>query len=333
MGGNYHPLYSTWQCVAKCRQGIEYNLKDAGCFRASQPHEECWGDIACTTEFCPAGFCVERKNIGDPCNPDAAEECDSKYCCTLCGSTCQEYPLKSGFNCTKDDDCTSGWCRATPGLKSCSDLLKKGDACEKNSNCESDYCSEPQKNKCAVQSKEGGPCFFSDECVSGFSCCFECGFTCQVYPRKNGVKCVENKDCTSKFCHSGTCVSEIPDGGKCSSDKLCSSGYCSQVQGNICVRKGADGAKCGLDDDCKSSYCAVDQGKVCFTLIANDKQCASDGQCVSGFCNNFENGAAVADKSKWKCAAKLAAKTECEEDRMCKSGKCDVCSWRVCSCA
>merc|ERR1712054_570204 len=96
-----------------------------------------------------------------------------------CGTTCQEYPLKSGFNCTKNDDCKSGWCRETPGLKSCSKLLKKGDACEKNSNCESNYCSEPQKNKCAVQSKEGGPCFFADECVTGFSCCFECGFTCQ----------------------------------------------------------------------------------------------------------------------------------------------------------
>ena len=333
VGGDYHPLYSTWQCVAKCKQGIEYNLKDAGCFTASQPGETCWGDIACTTEYCPAGTCVERKNIDDPCRPTAPEECDSKYCCTLCGTTCQEYPLKSGFNCTKNDDCKSGWCRETPGLKSCSDLLKKGDACEKNSNCQSNYCSEPQKNKCAVQSKEGGPCFFADECVSGFSCCFECGFTCQVYPRKNGVNCVEDKDCTSKFCHSDTCVSEIPDGGKCSSDKLCSSGYCSEVQGNICVRKGDDGAKCGLDDDCKSAYCAADQGKVCFTPIANGKSCAGDSQCESGFCNNFEKGAVVEDKSKWKCAAKLAAKTECDDDRMCKSGKCDVCSWWVCSCS
>jgi len=100
------------------------------------------------------------------------------------------------------------------------------------------------------------------------------------------------------------------------------------------VRKAADGGKCGLDDDCKSDYCAKDQGKVCFTLIANGNKCASDVQCESGFCNNLDaKGKEVKDKATWKCAAKLESKKECKSDRMCKSGKCSVCSWWVCSCS
>lgn len=334
--GDFHPLYSTWQCVATCRKGIEFNHKDAGCFQAVHEGDKCWGDAVCTTGYCPKGKCVVRKNNGDQCNPDVPEACDSKYCCTMCGTTCEEYPLKSGFNCTKDADCKSGWCREKqePSIKSCSQLLKKGDKCEVNSNCKSKYCSKPQKNKCTTQSQEGGKCFFADECVSGLSCCFECAFTCQKYPRKNGLGCLANADCTSKFCHAGKCVSEIPDGGKCTSDKLCGSGYCSKVQGNTCVRKAADGGKCGLDDDCKSDYCAKDQGKVCFTLIANGNKCASDVQCESGFCNNLDaKGKEVKDKATWKCAAKLESKKECKSDRMCKSGKCSVCSWWVCSCS
>jgi len=331
--GGILDMYSTWQCVPECRKGVEYNLKDAGCFKAIQPGEKCWGDVACTTSYCPKGTCVVRKNNGDECNPAVPEACDSKYCCTLCGNTCEDYPLKSGFNCTKNADCKSGWCRENPGVKSCSPLLKKGQSCEVDSNCQSQYCSKPQKNKCTVQSKLGGSCFFADECVSGLSCCFECGFTCQAYPRKDGLACSDSKDCISKFCHSKTCVSEIPDGGKCTSDKLCSSGYCSKVQGNTCVRKGADNAKCGLDDDCKSNHCAVNQGKICFTLIANGNKCTSDVQCESGYCNNFDSkGAEIKDTSQWKCAKKLDSKVKCAHDRMCKSGKCDVCSWWVCSC-
>lgn len=341
LGGTFSEM-STWTCVDECPEGM-YAFDEAGCFPAKGSGRSCNQDAACSTLFCPNGKCVKRVENGEECDPDlkgSKSFCESRYCCDMCGQTptCQTYPLENKFNCTKNDDCASGWCdkMRTGDYPLCANKLRTGKTCTEDYQCRSGYCSESQGNICAVIYEEGeSGCFFEDECVEGTECCFECGFVCEKYPRKEGLSCARNKDCISQLCYSGKCINDIPDGGQCNSDDLCESGYCSEVQGNICVTQQQDGGECEVDDDCINDHCSEGEGNICFTLLETGSDCQRDSQCESGFCDIDYDERSEKEPTK-KCMDKIAIGETCvvmeAGHRRCESGSCGGCEWWVCEC-
>jgi hypothetical protein len=128
------------------------------------------------------------------------------------------------------NECASDWCSSEEGVVDaqavCLALVEDGDMCDESKHCLSGYCSTLQSNTCVTQQPEGGACYFTDECISGasLSCCWECGFTCEVYPRAVDQPCFSNSDCNSNFCLDYVCTVLVANGQSCTSNSVCSSG-------------------------------------------------------------------------------------------------------------
>ena len=331
----------TWHCEPGCN-GTHFSMYgDLGCFDVFAQSDECFDDLPCGDLYCILDECQPRYENGEACSADAPEYCFSGFCCEGCDNTCQEYPLEPGFNCStrlEFDECASNWCSSEEGdddLEAvCLALIKDGKTCDEDAHCESTYCSTVQSTTCVTQYNVSGPCYLDDDCADSLTCCWECGFECQEYPRGLGLSCLSDDDCDSDFCStvSYTCSEPQDDGEACLADDGCVSGYCNSDRGE-CFTQLDDDETCSFDDDCTSGYCSPDRD-TCFTLLDVDDSCEHDSDCGSGWCTQRGGVYSETTASGTTCQAKYDSGEQCSADDDCESGDCSVaCSWFVCSCA
>ena len=65
--------------------------------------------------------------------------------------------------------------------------------------------------------------------------------------------CTYNWQCTTQFCHSGTCANPIQAGYACAKGEPCASGLAC-VNG-VCAGQKPDGSSCTVSDECISASC------------------------------------------------------------------------------
>ncbi len=183
-----------------------------------------------------------------------------------------------------------------------------GKRCDNNNDCSSGYCSYDSElgySVCAQPEHCNNQVF--DEVLDETD--VDCGGDCE--PCENGMDCIEDSDCESKFCKDGTCSQpsctdsvkngfetdvdcggvclECSDGKGCEENSDCLSGYCGDD--NIChptscidsIRNGDE-----TDVDCGGSCDGCDVNKACIDhsdCRANDQRC-STGYCSNGYCED-----------------------------------------------
>lgn len=330
----------TWHCVDSCSSD-EFHMPDGlGCFEFFDQFDQCYEDRPCGEMYCIHGTCQPRYLNGESCTAETEDYCFSGFCCQGCGGTCQEYPLEVGFNCSlglEFNECASGWCSSEEGDPDreavCLPLIEDGETCDEDAHCVSGYCSSEQDTTCVTQYNVTGPCYLDDDCLSGLTCCWECGFECQPYPRPLGISCVKDENCESEFC-SGvtfTCSVAQEDGEPCAFDDGCISGYCNPDRSE-CYTKGIAGDTCEYNGDCTGGYCSPDRN-VCYAKLANDKACVYDSDCSSGWCTQQASSLGATTAATATCQTRYSSGASCSDDQQCKSNDCSAsCTWFVCQC-
>lgn len=341
VAGLLNTTVATWHCVAECARDHFY-VNSVGCFPEFGVGDTCKTNLPCGENYCINDKCTVRFENGESCTVNKASHCLSEFCCEGCGNTCQEYPLEPGFNCSvglEYNECASNWCSSEEGDEDrdavCLALIEDGETCDEDAHCVSGYCSSIQSDTCITQVNVSESCYLDDDCMSGLTCCWECGFICETYPRDLGVSCIQDSDCESEFCSSAsfTCSQIVGDGEECEGDDGCTSGFCHPDRG-VCYSTLDDGESCSYDDDCTSGYCSSDQGDTCFTLLNDDEACDYDSDCSSGWCTVHDSAYADTTAGTTSCQSKYTKGATCSGDDQCKSGDCSAdCVWFVCECA
>jgi len=330
----------TWHCESSCSSD-EFDNGDVGCFAVFSPGSQCNEPLPCGENHCIEGVCRVRYDNGHSCTVAKASFCLSEFCCEGCGNTCQDYPLDPGFNCSvglEYNDCASNWCSSEEGDDDmdavCLALIEDGEACDEDAHCVSEYCSAVQDDICVTQYNVTGPCYEDDDCLGSLTCCWECGFECQPYPRPFGVGCVKDADCQTDFCSSTNYVCEeaLEDGETCTQDEHCVSGYCSPDR-DVCYTPLDDEESCSYDSDCTSEFCSTDRSDICYSPLSDGDACTYDSDCSSQWCTTSASSFQQTTASTATCQTKYSSGETCAFDIQCDSGDCSVsCTWFVCQC-
>ncbi len=287
-------------CVTKSGQSCAPYASCTGNMCATS----CTTDANCTTgNFCLAGKCTEKLNLGLSCA--AAAQCKSNFCVddvccnTPCSGLCQA--------CTRDlqggvgDD---GYC----GNAAADDIPDAECAADLPSSCGHDgYCTAG--GQCGLYSY-GVECAPS-ECVSNQVIRHICnGFgSCKVDPLID--------DCTPFACTDGACPTSCTADAECVPSAHCVEQPISSGNGGAggaggsagaggaggagggggstatgtCVPKNQIGTSCTAPNDCLSGFCAG--GRCCATDCVVDpaKPCGYTGQCNEfGACSLHDYG-------------------------------------------
>lgn len=285
------PIGVCMDCVqdADCPSG-EFCSDFDGCKAPGPYGDQCTAGSHCESGRCGAGFCVD-------CSAD--NQCPSSEHCNLVGQCITD--LDYGAVCTADAECKSGRCGAGICVE-----------CEADNQCgASRHCDVA--GKCKNDLSNGSLCTSDLECVSNV--CGAAGVgTC--------VQCRNNSGCAgSQFCDalSGSCKSDKPYGGSCSSDTQCTSNRCGP---GSCVECKNDG-QCVSSQHCNlSGRCVNDLGfgSVCMAnaeCLSNKcsgtcYECTADSQCPSSEHCNVNR----------QCIADLSNGGICTADAECRSGQC-----------
>lgn len=331
----------TWHCVAECAAD-EFYLDGLGCFAEFAVGEACDVHVACGEHRCIRGKCTVQYDNGAECKQSTASHCKSGFCCKGCGNTCQDYPLAPGFNCSiglENNECASDWCSSEEGADDveavCLPLIEDGESCDEDAHCTSGYCSSTQSDICVTKYNVSESCYYDDDCLSGLTCCWECGFVCETYPRDMGVSCIQDDDCDSEFCSSSsfTCAEVVGDGEECQGDDWCTSGFCSPDRG-VCMTTADDAEDCEYDSDCTSEFCSADNGDTCFTILEDGEACSFDSDCLSEWCTVHASTAQETTAGTTTCQTRYDTGDACAVDDQCESLDCSAdCVWFSCYCA
>ena len=217
---------------AACAEVVRGTLgAGASCFvNAECISQQCEG--AQSDVSCFAGQCVgdqpptiQRGAIGEYCT-------QSEFCAT--GGYCDTAILKcaalihAGMPCTSSDECAYGLgCGGSTGARVCKALPMEGESCP-DGICRDDaqYCSAT--TTCKKVGLPPSACTTSAECSLFYPCDFATNM-CKQGPAlgqscSGGTRCFE----ANTFCDSATltCVALRANGGPCTNETQCTSGYC-----------------------------------------------------------------------------------------------------------
>ena len=294
----------------QCQSG--YYCDDSLCLKKKPDGSPCLQDLECTNAFCNNGFCCSG---GDCCAN--ATDCDDGNACTtdtclptfVCihqsntleckGGTCD------GLTYTQPRFCAGGQCPTNDVTEGCDG----GNPCEIYS-CTGEGCGSspmPIGNTCAPPVCIGNKLTTASSCDGEGSCALggtkgNCpgGFVCAA----DGVSCKSScqvpGDCQSGlWCNAGYCQPKQVDGGNCTDNDECSSGWCSNGfccgDGGLCCSKDLD---CDDNNVCTSDTCSQTTHK-CVKLFANGVECEAGScsgleytnpkTCFSGTCSQGGN--------------------------------------------
>ena len=240
----------------------------------------CEASLDCQTKQCISGLCA-AKNASSLPESCSNSEFDVNETCVDGGGVCGGWNKLCGVGSVVGDnnnaDCSSG-------------IAHGGE-------CVADY---------AIES-----CF--DGKMNGAETDVDCGGVCIACG--HGKSCAQHKDCTSKVCSLGQCVScndGVANGAE--SDVDCG--------GNDCAKRCEAGQRCGSDADCLSSIC-------------EDNRCAKLNMLVSINC--IDNGLADPWETDIDCggecvfvgkpcgeALRCVRHRDCGEDMVCVNSECTL---------
>lgn len=254
--------------IIRCAYGLSCDPVSDTCVAPCERGAACFADIGCDAEaglFCIGGRCDTPRAEGLPCDID--ENCQEGLLCLPSaaefGALLCTQPLAVGDDCSPaggHDDCESGFCDPGPELDvyECGPAVEPGGKCptELHQQCDEGYCDNIATTGCT----DNAQCSISGECDFRFGSSGYCVPHC-VPARNDGQTCLNDFECVSGECISGTCRT-LPL---------------------------ADGQGCELDTDCESLYCGVDFPRVCDTPpLPNGTACSDGFYCESGICFNGE---------------------------------------------
>ncbi|CAD6939883.1 unnamed protein product [Tilletia controversa] len=181
---------------------------------------------------------------------------------------------------------TSNTSTKTTSATSTTSALPTGAACTANSVCGTGYCRKPllsdgvtraSTGTCDVKKANGSKCYQMGGCISGVCSNSMCvaATTSSTTSKSSSVtstKPTSTSTATSSSTKTTTSSTStlLPSAASCTSNALCSSGYCrkpllsdgvTRASTGVCDVKKASGTKCYQNDGCISGKCT--SSKVC----------------------------------------------------------------------
>ena len=318
------------------------------------------GSSCTTNSSCQSGSCV-------------AGVCASSSCLsgqTLCNGTCTSTQTDAnncgtcGTACPASESCVSGACTCAPGLTVCGSgasstcantmtdtnncgacgiKCASGQACT-NGACTAvttSNCTAQTSNNCVLTTTNSGS-IDAGTCASGFtgSCSYACnnGTFTQVTNTCAATGCTSDAQCSAgHFCSNGACVTQVANGGACTTASTCQSGNCdsgtccavscSAQSPSTCGTTGActapgtacalypSGTSCGTGATCNGTGTCV----ACTSNCPLSAACTSDANCASNAC----------DGNSLTCVQSQCSdhrKDGLETDIDCGGGGCNTCA-------
>jgi hypothetical protein len=293
-----------------------------------------WDGFVPATEICraSAGVCdaVERCTGASAACPEDGFAPPSQVCRASEG-VCDAVETCTGESvlCPADGFAPpSQVCRASAGIcdvpETCTGL---GVACPADAFapstliCRLPACAEGTSSLVATCSGEGVVCPKSETLFCG---AFACGQAACLQA------CAVEADCApGRYCHAGSCEHKAPQGGACSSDLQCGTGFC--VDG-VCCDSACDGQCQACDAPDSVGTCAPVKG----APHGQRPACAGDGSKCSGTCDGQDvSSCAVPDESvvcrEASCAAFVAVKAAaCDGHGACPALEIQACAPFLC---
>lgn len=135
---------------------------------------------------------------------------------------------------------------------------------------------------------EGAICYYSGQCCTGYCdspSVYASGHCAQ--PQPIGSACMRDDECQSLICRSGKCEGPQPEGAFCWGDRECQSKVCYNYQ---CSPLGcfSDGGGCSWNGACCSGYCDganAYAGGECTAPQAPGSYCIRNNECLSRSCS------------------------------------------------
>ena len=157
-------------------------------------------------------------------------------------------------------------------------------------------------------------CDWDDDCPLTDRCA-QNGYCSPIVPVGETVMCIENNDCDSRLCDSGSCVParDCINSAQCFNDEICSlSGFCVLA--------------CVQNDDCPGSERCVNGGCIDSVACSEGSECPS-GQCFNSVCIRTCDDSPAADEVDGYCGHDTAChdgwcQPRCSFDIDCETGQC-----------
>jgi hypothetical protein len=296
------------QCQVQCPTGKKVCLNE--CVPEGQP---CSAGCDPGFHMC-GGLCVDDTkvaNCGASCSacpqppPGGTSVCENSKCdvtCTMgkrCGDKCGE--------CCIDADCP-----ATPG---------KVATCDPASLRCRTACPAPTKD-CNGQCVAGDACCKDSECpmMAGRvgkcdTSMHSCQYACAGNTKPCAGKCIDSSGC----CDESTCGGNFACVNNSCSTNACKGGF------KLCNQSCIANSACCQDQECVGNFACVNNSCSKAACASGFKNCA--GKCIpaNGCCVNTDCGTCQ------KCVGNQCVnqsnnedlKTECSDNAICKTGKCD----------
>ncbi len=322
----------------KCQKNVHclhgFCSSDGTCSWKKKDGESCSGDFACKSKLCVENICTtETSSTGTdnraPKIPDKSvkvgEKCEQHANCVygFCSSSSGKCTWKRnvGQPCPEDFACRSGSCVA--GKCSVSSKLSIGQTCSKNIDCASNYCKQ---SKCTARQGNGGNCYINKDCQSR-RCSGGVCLSKNAQLKENGQGCTTWNECKSEKCRNGICVDKAVVvkkaalGEGCIVDSGCISMYCFNWK---CAERKIlkeEGQVCNSDDDCVSQYCS---GQICRAKTALKElgqSCSNNSECKSQNCKHRICIQSAQTETKLSIGASCTGHNKCQSN-YCSNGVC-----------
>lgn len=211
----------------------------------------------CTNDVCMAvdNTTHPPESAGTTCTQNGGNVCDGSGSCVECVSPAQ-CPNATDWTCNGNNECKKVLGVTCNGGSECNSTHCEENVCCNNAcNGSCRVCDTGTIGQCA-DAPQFQACGNGDQCNDSGDC-----------REPNGGSCSTNGNCASGFCASGTCCNEA-----CAGDcKTCDTGTCGNEP---------QFTSCGSGDQCDTGgNCVEPNGTACM----NNGQCASE-YCVDSFC-------------------------------------------------